>query len=388
MSIGIQNRPWGGQKPPRGTPLNLSDPITKGLRYAFLMNEGAGKGVYNSVPGINGGAYGKTTVTPGFAWENNCIHTGVTSTSFPRIGTDAALNSSPLSIHMRVFTAGTLIAQYNTFAGDCDLSGNDLNFTIYLSATKRFQMAWNNTVIYVGNSASQGPVVALKTWYDFVFVRDGGTGSWSVAFYLRDINNWSGMTNPYTTQYSSVNPLTGNSIGIGGAGLSVNNAPNLIIDCCEIWTRALQPLEVNRLFNDHYSMYLPRKRYFNVPLTATQTQSSIAKLSATTTKAQTSVGRLQSTGTRAQTGVGRLQQTAANSETSIARLAITTSRIQAGVGRVRVTATQAQPGAGRLQTTAAAKTGTSIAKLSATTYRWRWHVKQNNIHHVPTTPDR
>jgi hypothetical protein len=252
MSVRRRSLLQRGRKPPYGTPIDWTDPITTQLRAAFMLGEGGGTVAYNSArlpicsaTGLNaGGTWGNISTTN--AWKSGKggpAWSGVGGNSIDIGGTakPAALNlPAQFTICARVYP--TSVTSTHTIAID-DNAANSLNqWGLYTSAGK-LNVVWTNQNGAAGNTA-----LSANKWYDVAGLRGGVSGAWTAATYINGAFDSAGsgiVTAPGVQQGAA----------IGVAGNANSSFWNGLIEYVYIWARALSAGEIARIADDPYCFF-------------------------------------------------------------------------------------------------------------------------------------
>jgi len=230
-------------KPIRGTNLNLSQPLARGLFNAWLFNEGGGNVVYDCAEGRLGSLINNVTWLPAkggvglrFAGNDDYIQF---ATNEPRCNAAAGFScATRLMFWQLPGTAGA-----NAYGPAYQATGGNV-WTLYgapatntLRATIRDAAAANYT------SGSLGTIVVGR-WFDVAIVFDG-TG-------LRCY-----VDGRFITRVASGSVLGGTGLMLRW-GLGSTNSPEAVAEHCMFWGRALTDAEARRVTMDPYCMFRRR----------------------------------------------------------------------------------------------------------------------------------
>ena len=243
-------------QPPLGTPLNRSHPLSKGLVYNGLLNEGGGRLAFDSTNNCNiPGALNGTGCVFKNSVRGNVIDNDGTGSTGVAIGNFSALNlsTSPMTVsawvkHDVLNTYHYLVSDYNSGATAAIFSL--LKTDITAANPNKFTFFWANTGLQYPNpfTAAGTTTAVVGTWYHVVGVREGATGAWTAKIYV------NGRLENSTA--ASGNPATGGVPSIARIGSSVL-ALNLDgqIQNVQIWDRALSATEIAQLYTNSYQMF-------------------------------------------------------------------------------------------------------------------------------------
>jgi Fibronectin type III domain len=260
-----------GRKPPWGTPIDKSDPITDRMVAAFMFGEGGGLRAYNAVgipvsnPVGNPGQVFGLLNTATSAWTNGRggpAWSGDGSSRYIDIGESAvsvfpaALNlTGPMTIMAEVYPT-SFSGTASTICGDANSNTTLVQFFFYLVQTSgKIGMDW-------GASGSQSLVgttgLSLNKWAPIGGVRAGSSGAWTAQTWLNgSLDNSSSLTgNPSVQSGAAIG-----KIGAGTGGTSYNFAGR--IGYVYIFARAALAGEFSRVAGDPYSFFGQPRRVFS-----------------------------------------------------------------------------------------------------------------------------
>lgn len=241
---------YATQKPPLGTPINPSHPLSVGLVAQSLLNEGGGIKVREAVKGLFPG----TITGTGSSWSRGGWFSGASS-AYLDYGNQAGLYlANAFTIYIR-FTRTAAYASNSFIAGDYTAAGSVSNYALRISATTHlFNFWWENPNSQIYNTVSN-VAVPLNTVSTLAATWDGGTRFvYILSQGVRDVS--SPNSNPQT--HTDV----GQNFAIGNAGSFVGTGAQGLYDCWGMYNRPLSLAELQRLHAEPYAMYTPPRRVF------------------------------------------------------------------------------------------------------------------------------
>lgn len=222
---------WGQTKPPLGSQIDWSCPLSQGLVGCWLMNEGGGNRITDIINQKNGKA-----VTP--LWKGTDLSFGVANNSFD-CGTKNSINVPALSIFLWLNHPSYSSSQYNTPFG-YSVEANQKDWCIRLGQ-ERFLFESGNGVGHPGDNITSKDNV----WVKYVVTFDGVS---VLKFYLDGIikKTNSSYTNPITYTTPIRNFYIGNKLG--GDDIYYSGSIRLAM----VWNRVISPSEILSLYIDPY----------------------------------------------------------------------------------------------------------------------------------------
>lgn len=224
---------WSYQ-PPVGTRINWNNPLSRGLKLALPMNEGAGLYAYDAAAKSVG------TFTGGLTWSSNKVGRAPynANSSSQYLNVPFPWNGGPVTVSFWAvtFTDGA----YSAFATE---QGND-NYRFQVHLPFGGSIYWD-----YGNSSSGRLSTSYSAYINkltHVCLVSNSTNF--QAIYLNGIQ--------VASQASAANPAPGTTIIVlawPAAGLGFNGTVN---NFC-IWNRVLSNGEAMTLYNNPWGLYVP-----------------------------------------------------------------------------------------------------------------------------------
>jgi hypothetical protein len=232
-------------KPRHGIQLNRGHSLARGLIARFLLNEGAGIGLYDLVSRLNHATlFNADTST---AWRGSSrglslAFDGVDDIAFNNVPTvgPMALNGSGQGSMVVWFRTTTAVAGPNQILSASATGGTVSGLTIRIASTTQMQAAVNAGGVSVSSAAA---TVAYSDgfWHQAVAVYDGAT----ISFYYDGVLRTSAAATGAINANDGVIVLGALT---GGARLYTGQ-----IGDARVYNRALHPAEVARLFAEPYA---------------------------------------------------------------------------------------------------------------------------------------
>jgi hypothetical protein len=242
-------------KPPLGTPINPSHPISRGLVAAWMLNEGGGVGqyglAYDSTGNNSTGTFKNTSGGTYPVWQPANFGIGVyfqatggqqitipaNSTINPTAACTYAgwVNFVSTTSFNHWFTTAHVAESDNTFCAQVDSAA--IRYDVYTSG--------NGFTDHTGSTT-----INPDTWYHIVHTYDSATGM-SLGYVNGVLDSTQG-------------PLSGTIVYAGspttiGAYTDGNYASNCTVDNCLIWNRALSITEIQQLYADPFCFMQPAR---------------------------------------------------------------------------------------------------------------------------------
>ncbi len=237
-------------KPPCGTSLNRSDPLARGIKAAYLLNEGAGAKVTNYAHAVNG-----TFATPTLGWGR-----GYGGSSFKGNGSSVYVSLGSSSTNPWLSCPGEMtivsmiqLTNTSTLGSICTdgASGYQWIFEANRNAGK-LSVGWtNNLFCYSAASLTAG------TWYTVGMTRSLSGSTYTASTWINGLFDNSGTTStvPSSQQGSWIGRLS-----------SSNQYFNGTIEYVYIWNRVLSSTEMLTIHQHPYRMFTPisRRKTFGI----------------------------------------------------------------------------------------------------------------------------
>lgn len=251
--------PWYS-KPPLGTALDPFNPLSAGLRGAWMFNEGAGTGVYNSaIPGAGGTFSGGTLPTWGNSPYGRALTFNGSSSYIASVGTVADFNflatTAVFTIAARIRLANNAADAAGTIWGGTGGSSNkDLAFwwenRSSVSSPKAIRIILGGGVITQPTLSAQtvNNVITDNNWHHVAAVGNVNTTAIYVDGVAVGLSSNTSLTTP-------AGPLTAApDIGRLNSGLLFFNGD---IEHVFVWNRVLTASEVMAACNNPYQVFAP-----------------------------------------------------------------------------------------------------------------------------------
>jgi len=216
-------------KPPKGAMLNRGHPLARGLKGAWILNEGGG----NVVADLSGNGNTGTLVANAYSAGGKfgpCV-------SFDGTGDYISLKNT--YVFPTVFSASIW------FYADSDLTIRMMMG--YTADSGNYIALWSPTSIYVTLTTTSKiftvPTVSAGVWYHIAITKDASN---NVRCYLNGVESSTGALNDDHT-------LTIDAIGKGYNNTSYDWMGDL--DMPAIYNRALSPIEIAYLYRNPFCMF-------------------------------------------------------------------------------------------------------------------------------------
>lgn len=229
-------------KPPLGSQLNFSHPLSQGLVGCWLMNEGGGNLVNDSIKKYNlvktGGKWGSNI-------ESGFIHDGQNTTKLSWQTEKNIVLLPPFTSLIRVVAVQSGIIQ--TFSSN------------YEGVTEKYQIAARSgTVGIYGEGGTQYGNLAINVITKKPVNLIGVFYAPNLRRFYMDLNKA-----PDNTGFLHINYISRFTVGFNQAGGYPEVPPsgtNFIMAC--YWNRALSPSEIQQLYINPYCFIKPRTSIF------------------------------------------------------------------------------------------------------------------------------
>lgn len=238
---------WGWAKPPLGSVLNPSHPLSHGLLGAYLLNEGAGLTAY-------GQARDGTITMTGQTRECGIQGLGITGADGTTHAASAATAYSALTTavvrFVRTNTPSTLIYAWPLVSHHTtDGVASDWYLYIKPSDSKlRIDIPWVAGEVVTGSAA-----IATQVPYTIAFTRSGSAGAWTYTLYINGIQDATAGTASNPAGNAEANNLL--SLSVGQTTSDHDPCGNLSLYLR--YGRVLTPAELLWIHRDPYAMYAP-----------------------------------------------------------------------------------------------------------------------------------
>jgi hypothetical protein len=246
-------RRWGAVKPGRGWGVDTADPINKGMFGCWLFNESNGLKAYDL---CQGKYHGDLTSSP--KWSAGRFGPGinVVSGSYVDMAGLAGNDSRFTSSSSATFTVASWFKTTNTalqFLVDTETASNTEGFSILTNMTGSDGGCFgartkNGSSQYLGRASTT--VVADGKWHFCVAVVKANTTDYTqqdIQLYVDGVSNQGTLTN------AGVSAAPASTTFRVGARRSGANPFNGTIDHIRLWSRAITPAEMKRLYTEPFA---------------------------------------------------------------------------------------------------------------------------------------
>lgn len=237
-------------QPPLGTPINRSHPLAQGLVGCWLLNEGGGLRARDStrLNKVDGALTASTFVNSA---QGSCV-------TFNGSGGYVSMNTAADYPNLNLPGALTIIANINTTAAssahsifsDCNSGATSFQYVFEAFRTPTKLSFGQGTAIV---ATSTGATLAVNTWYRVGVVRSGGTGAWTVKFYV------NGRLDT-TVSAIATNPGVQAGTAIGRLGAFNGQYWIGLINRVMVYNRALTDTEMMQDYINPLDMFILKKK--------------------------------------------------------------------------------------------------------------------------------
>ena len=244
MAYRIPKKANRHQKPPCGTTLNMSDPLVRGIKAAYLLNEGAGSKVINYAHAVNG-----VVATPTTSWGR-----GYGGSSYKGNGSNTyvTLGNSSTNPWLNIPGEMTIVSMINltntSSLGSICTDGNSGYQWIFEANRQagKISIGWTSN-LWVYSTAT----LVANTWYTVGMTRSLSGSTYTASTWINGLFDNSGTT---TTVPSS---QQGSWIGRLSSGTQHFNGT---IEYVYIWNRVLSSTEILTIHEHPYRLFTPNSR--------------------------------------------------------------------------------------------------------------------------------
>lgn len=234
-------------QPPLGTPLNRSNPLSKGLVGCWLLNESGGRKAFNSSGyGImNGAIEGLGTIEYRKTARGIALYSD--GTSFNAINCGQSLPtqlSTPLSISCWFSTTTSSLSAY--LMSHANFTTDFFGFELFMSSGKIF--------FYIDGSAGTSTLSTSGTYNDGKWHHAVGVADGTNKFIYVDGRQVATTAQTQTPSYSTLYNLYIGSSWDSNAGAAVHPWSGYLNNVM-LWNRAIQSAEVVQLYINPCQMF-------------------------------------------------------------------------------------------------------------------------------------
>jgi len=220
-------------KPPRGTQLNLTHPLSRGLVGCWLMNEGCGGTIFDSSRNGNTGTLATGTAAP--TWVPGPRGTCLSFDGGDYINCGSPILCSPI----------TFVVWINPSI----ITGNYISIAYGPDASSYIQV-WNYYIRFSINNSllTTYPITAANVRYSVIGTYDKSLGSSNMKLYVDGI---------LRDKKDSTTEINTGSLTIGAYKYSGSYifGFNGLIDTLLIYNRALSAAEIAQLYQKPFCMF-------------------------------------------------------------------------------------------------------------------------------------
>lgn len=257
-SFAVYRKPRNSiSKPPLGTVVNTSNPLSQGLVGIWALNEGAGAKLYSSIDLSTGTFNGVSIVN----WAVGRMGKALQFTSALSSGSVVVSNAdkftlSPTNPTITMecwfeYNAQSNAAQHSLFvkAYGTNQSSPDMGLTIFDGGSANLRI-WTAVQGQIQNTAGQTFVNQALNDYVVVFSSSGANVSASTYVNGKFTTTITGASNGLA--------MSGGALSIGGqqrTGSIAQQSPDALIYRCAYWNRGLSATEIKQLYLTPWVMF-------------------------------------------------------------------------------------------------------------------------------------
>lgn len=242
------------QKPLFNAPINWGNPLTNGLVFAFLMNQGSVNATENYVNPAFASPYqsASTQIIHHYTLEGPANLSAAKGGWFFNGGADllmrtsdntamttAGFDTGPVTVVCDCTPTGTISTLQFLFA-----SGSNVNTYAMAIRTSTLTIGWG-----AAYQDTAGSTLTTNTRYVMAAVRSGTAGAWTATGYI------NGKQDSQVTGIAT-NPTVDVNVNIGSLPPSISFPFTGYIDYCYGWRRALEATEIQSLYVDPYQIFM------------------------------------------------------------------------------------------------------------------------------------
>ena len=234
-------------KPPRGTRLNRSHPLARGLVGAWLMNEGGGDKIFDSSRRNNPGTLYSIDWAPGIhghALKSDAI------TDYTDLGNIGVIDYATEMTVITKFMLTLTSSQSDIFMIGTRAASQPLNFYFNVSITNHFAALITDNAGHTTGVKLSSFIPVANVWYHIALVFKGDIDT---RLYINSIEDTGGSfpnSNPTVSDIKS-----GSTYTIGADSGHTSYGARALFDHALLYRRALSADEIAWLYRQPFAMF-------------------------------------------------------------------------------------------------------------------------------------